>query len=176
MGQIGNFQKEKLVIPVLSTLPEVREVLLRLLTDSFGPIDYESPLLDFNYTDYYTPEMGQNIKRFFLSFRDLVDPEKLAEIKIETNRLEDSLALGGLRRINLDPGLLCLSRFVLATTKENAHRIPLQRGIFGEITLIYRNKEFQPLPWTYPDYASQEYRRILNEIRQILCRQRRRDS
>jgi hypothetical protein len=51
-----------------------------------------------------------------------------------------------------------LGRFVLATTKDFAHRIPLHDGIYAEVTLLYRNKDYVPLPWTYPDYRSRAYR------------------
>ena len=71
------------------------------------------------------------------------------------------------RKINLDPGLLDLNRLVLATTKHAGHRIPLAEGIYAEITLHYRRGRFEPLPWTYPDYRSEEYQRILLELREI---------
>jgi len=55
---------------------------------------------------------------------------------------------------------------VLATTKDNAHRIYLGQGIYAEVTLIYRGRRFCPLPWTYPDYASGDYDPILRVIRE----------
>ena len=67
--------------------------------------------------------------------------------------------------MNLDPGLLSLPRFVLATTKESAHRIPLEEGIYAEITLLYEKGSFRPLAWTYPDFRSEGYIVLLNEIR-----------
>ncbi len=166
MGQIRDFVKEKLVIPVLSTFPEGEGEMKRLLSAAFGDIDFESPRIPFEYTDYYVPEMGGGIERFFLSFDRLVDPSRLPGIKIETNRIEDRLAAEGRRRINLDPGLLSLSRFILATTKDYSHRIPLSGGIYAEITLVYRNGGFEPLSWTYPDYATNEYRAVLRNIRE----------
>ena len=62
---------------------------------------------------------------------------------------------------------MSLPRFVLATTKENAHRIPLADGIFAEITLLYGKGGFQPLPWTYPDFRSEPTLSILNKIRAL---------
>jgi hypothetical protein len=137
------------------------------LSAQFGPVDYESPVLPFAFTDYYQKEMGPVISRRFLSFRMLVSPEELADIKIRTNELEESYILEGGRKVNLDPGLLNLSRFILATTKDNSHRIPLKKGIYAELTLQFARKDFQVLPWTYPDYASREYRDILIQIRDI---------
>jgi hypothetical protein len=111
--------------------------------------------------------MGPGIRRRFLSFRDTVFPDLLPEIKIKTNDLEQKYAREGRRKINLDPGLLDLNRLVLATTKNTGHRIPLCRGIYGEVTLIYMKKDFHPLPWTYSDFRSPEYTLILKEIREI---------
>ena len=36
------------------------------LKRKFGPIDFESPSLDFNLTDYYEKEFGIGLKRKFL--------------------------------------------------------------------------------------------------------------
>ena len=57
---------------------------------------------------------------------------------------------------------------VLATTKNNVHRIPLQKGIYGEVTLMYVNKEYQTLPWTYADYRTPAFHEIFKEMRQLL--------
>ncbi len=167
MGEIKDFSKEKLVIGVLSTLPDSREELMRLLEDEFGSIDYQSPLMDFDFTNYYVPEMGNGIQRCFYAFETCVDPSLLYDIKIRTNRMEQRFSTGDKRKINLDPGLLSLDRFILATTKNNGHRIPLQKGIYAEVTLLFVNKKFEPLPWTYADFRSQEYQDILLEIRAL---------
>ena len=74
----------------------------------------------------------------------------------------------GNRKINLDPGLLSLSSLILATTKNNVHRIPLQKGIYGEVTLMYVNREYQTLPWTYADYRTPAFHEIFKEMRTLL--------
>ena len=84
-------------------------------------------------------------------------PRSWPRIKRETNDIEDRFREQGLRKVNLDPGLLSLPRFVLATTKDNAHRIPLEGGIYAEITLLFGKGTFRPLPWTYPDFRSENY-------------------
>ena len=172
MGAIEPFAKSKLIMGVLSTLPEEKEALRRILVKEFGPIDYESQEFDFTFTDYYVPEMGSGIKRFFYSFVNLVNPDQLPDIKIRTNELEEKFATpDGNRKINLDPGLLSLSSLILATTKNNVHRIPLQKGIYGEVTLMYVNKEYQTLPWTYADYRTPAFHAIFKEMRQLLKKQ-----
>ena len=168
MGAIEPFAKNKLIMGVLSTLPEKKDELRHQLVEEFGPIDYESQEVDFNFTDYYVPEMGSGIKRFFYSFVNLVSPDTLPDIKIRTNGLEEQFALDGNRKINLDPGLLSLSSLILATTKNNVHRIPLQKGIYGEVTLMYVNREYQTLPWTYADYRTPAFHEIFKEMRTLL--------
>jgi Domain of unknown function (DUF4416) len=165
MGNAMAFTAEKLVVGVLTSRADRREEISAALSTLWGPADFSCEPFPFSFTDYYNDEMGVPIMRFFLSFDRLVDPSRLAAIKKETNVIEERFREDGKRKVNLDPGLLALSRFTLATTKENAHRIPLADGIFAEITLLYHKGGFQPLPWTYPDFRSERYLAILNGIR-----------
>jgi len=167
MAEPEAFAPHKLVIGVLSSRPSAWERICSDLEGLFGPPDHLSEAIPFTFTHYYDREMGTPIQRRFYSCRDLVDPERLAAIKLRTNALEGRYREAGSRRVNLDPGLLCLSRLVLATTKEGAHRIPLRSGIYAEVTLIFEKGDFRPLPWTYPDYRSERYRGILREIRAL---------
>ena len=75
----------------------------------------------------------------------------------------------GRRRINIDPGYITSSNLILASTKNFSHRLYLGRGIFGEVTMRYENKDFTRLPWTYPDYYT--HRDVLLHIRNIYRRQ-----
>ncbi len=78
------------------------------------------------------------------AFSDQIMPTDLPEIKHHTNFLERQLADTGSyveeRPLNIDPSYLTLAKFVLATTKDAAHRLYLDNGIFGEITLKYFHK------------------------------------
>jgi len=165
MGEATQFLPEKLVMAVLISRPERKQELQGALERTWGQPDLCSPTMPFTYTDYYDSEMGPGIQRFFVSFRRLVDPSLIADIKLSTNRIEEQFREGEARKVNIDPGLLCLSRFILVTTKESAHRIPLSGGIYAEVTLLFHKGSFRPLEWTYPDYRSPEYLRILNDIR-----------
>lgn len=128
-------------------------------------MDYESAEISFTFTDYYRAEMGEGIRRVFFSIGELYDPSRLAEAKRATDRIELDFAIEDRRQVNLDPGMLTLGRLMLASTKDNAQRIPLRDGIYAEITLLYRRGTFVPLEWTYPDYRSPVYHRVLLEIR-----------
>jgi hypothetical protein len=165
MGTAHPFAAEQLVMAVLSTrpgrLPEVRAAL----EERFGPVGAASDPVPWSFTTYYDREMGPGIVRLFWAFDRLVDPAALADIKLTTNAVEDAFREDGGRKLNLDPGLLSLSRFVLATTKDGSHRVPLRDGIYAEVTLVFERGAFHPLPWTYPDYRTEDVRSLLKAIR-----------
>ena len=166
MATARSFSKCALVMGILSTAEDRREELLSILEKNFGPIERQSPTMEFSFTDYYDDEMGRRPQRYLLLFRDLVDPSDLADIKRRTNELEKLFSTPeGQRHVNLDPGLLSLSSLILATCKDRSHRIPLRDGIYAETTLIYKDHDFQSLPWTYADYKSDEIRGILRLFR-----------
>lgn len=73
----------------------------------------------------------------------------------------------GKRRVNIDPGYLDSSKLVLASRKDYAHRIYLNKGVYGEVTLFYRQKTFTPWECTYPDYRSPPYLAAFNRIREL---------
>ncbi|MBC7223348.1 MAG: DUF4416 family protein [Anaerolineae bacterium] len=165
MGAIRQPKPVKLIVSILAGDPALLDEAEALLRDAFGPVDYRSDLLPFDHTTYYEPEMGPGLKRRIVAFQRLVDPGDLAAIKRQTNAMEERWAVGGKRRVNLDPGYVSLAKLVLATTKNHGHRIYLGQGIYAEVTLQYRSGRFQPWPWTYPDYASEVYCRMFGEIR-----------
>lgn len=139
------------------------------LAELFGPIAWVSLLFDFTQTKYYEATMGPGLRKHFLVFRDLVELDELAAIKLRTNDVERELAQSGqypaARPLNLDPGLLSLGKFQLATTKDQAHRIYLCDGVFAETTLRFHAGEFVPWPWTYADYQLGFVRDFLREAR-----------
>ncbi len=138
------------------------------LSGDFGPVDFISERFSFHYTDYYTPEMGSGLFRRFITFENLIPRERLPEIKRRTNRLEDQMAKpDGKRQINIDPGYLCMEHVILATTKGYTHRPYLRDGIYADLTLIFRNKSYQPLEWTYPDYREEKVIQLFNQLRRV---------
>jgi hypothetical protein len=102
----------------------------------------------------------------FVSFEKLIDPATISDIKVTTNELEEKFASAGGRRVlNLDPGYLTAAAYILATSKNYAHRIYLGKGVFAQQELIFERKRITTLEWTYPDYRSIEYQEILRRIR-----------
>lgn len=163
-----------LVVAAFSRHPAALDWAAGRLRETYGPIALVSPEYDFIQTRYYEPTMGAALRKRFLVFHDLVAPEILPPVKLQTNRLESELAGTGRfpepRPLNLDPGLLCLGKFLLATTKDQAHRIYLGSGIHAEVTLRFEAGQFEPWPWTYADYRLAEVRAFLREARDFYRR------
>ncbi len=71
----------------------------------------------FDYTGYYEPEMGRGLTRYWAPAAALCEPDELAEYKLRANELERGLAVGGRRRVNIDPGYISEYAVVAATCK-----------------------------------------------------------
>eukprot|EP00466_Bigelowiella_natans_P014436 jgi/Bigna1/85293/estExt_fgenesh1_pg.C_30161 len=89
------------------------------------------------------------------------------------------------RRVNIDPGILSLGSLHLVSTKYAPHRLciaPLSflsddrvlpccqrldnKGLWSEIELYYEDGAYKPLPWTYPDFRTDEMLEFFKTIRQ----------
>ena len=118
--------------------------------------------------------MGTELRKQIVAFHRLVAPDCLPDVKRLTNALEQELAESGTypeaRPLNLDPGLLVLGKFLLATTKDQQHRIYLRDGIYAEVTLRFQAGAWEPWPWTYADYREPFVRAWLLEARQFYRR------
>ncbi|HTX72980.1 MAG TPA: DUF4416 family protein [Rectinemataceae bacterium] len=174
MGTAQHFEPARLLIALLypAETHDLRpsDPLRKAIEARLGEADVVQAGMAFTWTGYYATELGDGIERAFLSFPRLVDPSRLAELKRWTNSLEAEAAIDGRRSFNLDPGILSLGAVVLATTKNRAHRIALSGGIYGELTLIYHDGAYRPLPWTYADWRSEDYGAVLLELRGRLKR------
>ena len=155
----------KLVIGLIMKDRALFEPLGVELSAGFGSVDMVSSWMPFDYTIYYEPEMGTPLYRRLLTYQKLINQDELPEIKLTTNRLEQSFSQNGRRRVNIDPGYLLYERFVLASGKNFSHRIYIGGGIYADLTLIYQRGGFEKLPWTYPDYADQPMLAFLTQVR-----------
>ena len=168
-----------LVIAAFSRHEEALGWAEEKLTAHFGPIGRRSPDFDFHQTHYYESSMGSGLRKRFLVFHDLVPPDRLADNKLYTNQLEEESARMARfpepRPLNLDPGILSLGKFMLATTKDQAHRVYLHQSIYAEVTLRFHSHAYHPNPWTYADYREPALLDFLNEARDYY-RQRLRDE
>ena len=166
MGKPKEPEPVKLFMSLIAMEDDIFHQGVKDLRSAFGEADRISERLPFDLTDYYAPEMGKPLFRHFITFERLISIPILPDIKQATNRLEEKYAiLDGKRRINIDPGYMCLEHVILATTKGYTHRPYLRDGIYADLVLIYRHKSFQPLEWTYPDYRQEGVIVLFNQFR-----------
>ena len=165
MGDIRPVTPLLLVIASFSRSMEVLAWSAERLEALFGTIGLVSLPFAFVQTRYYEASMGIDLKKCFFVCRDLRSPDDLADLKLRTNEIEVEAAARWQtvepRPLNLDPGLLSLGKFMLATTKDQAHRIYLRDGIYAEVTLHYHAGAYVVWPWTYADYQLPEVREFL---------------
>jgi hypothetical protein len=128
----------------------------------------ESAPMHWDFSDYYTEELGEQIRRRFVFFKELINQEDLIRIKRKTNEMEKLLSACGKRTINLDPGYLTPAKIVLASAKDYAHRIYLGDGIYAESTLTFRKGNFVSHFYTYRDFQDERYHRIFMTARRLL--------
>ena len=144
------------------------------LRELMGEALFESEPALWEHTDYYRDELGAPLYRRFLFFKDFIPQDGLAEIKLKTIEIEKELSEGGLtspvagkRTVNLDPGYITLAKVVLSSKKDYGHRICIGKGVFAEVTLMYRRgRGFEPTAFTYTDYRSPENIRLFNRMRE----------
>jgi hypothetical protein len=174
MGQIRQPSPVLLMMAVFSSLDSAFTWARQQAEDYFGTIILESEAFPFEtFTDYYAPTMGQKLPKRLWAFQNLIDPSELPKIKRLTNDWESEfqtiLKHQTIERpLNLDPGYLDLGKLILASTKDHAHRIYLADGIFAETTLLFVQKKWKALSWSYPDYQSEGYQEFLSRCRDYL--------
>ncbi len=171
MGTVKPPLPVKLIMAVFGNRLDLFPKIETELQKQYGKIDFVSPFFEFDYTDYYQDEMGLGLKKKFISFERLVRLEQISPIKVFTNDLERKYSVENKRTINIDPGYISNSQLVLASSKNYYHRIYSGQGIYLEVTLFYKEKTFQSLPWTYPDYKVESSINVFNKIREIYRKQ-----
>lgn len=175
MRKISLPSKAKLFVAIMYAEEEASEKALALLKKKLGEVEAKSEAYDFNFTGYYAREMGKNLRKKFAVFRELIDRDSLAKIKIFTGSVEKKLARNGRRRVNLDPGYITPASVVLATTKEFPHRVYLGRGIFAEVTLAFSKSDCEFFPWTYVDYRQRKVCEFFLRVRSGFLEQLRKE-
>lgn len=185
MGQIRQPQNVLLFMAVFSPFGIAFDWTLRRAEEEFGAVALRSGAFPFEqFTNYYAPTMGAKLPKELWAFQKRIDPAALPKIKCLTNKWEadfvQETAAGNVsgsdvsvsRPLNIDPGYIDLGKLILASTKDHAHRIYLSKGIFAETTLVYTQKHWKALPWSYPDYQSEGYQTFLTQCRELLKKSR----
>ncbi|MDR0765012.1 MAG: DUF4416 family protein [Synergistaceae bacterium] len=132
----------------------------------FGDIELASPSYPFGYTDYYR-DIAPRMERRFFVFAGLRHPFGLVAWKKLAISIEEESAAGAGRKVNIDPGYLDGARLVLASTKDNAHRIYLWDDIYAETTMCRKKSGWISFSYTFPDFASGVYDDFLDAARNV---------
>jgi hypothetical protein len=143
---------------------ELLEWGVRRMAETFGDIERRSAPYPFVYTDYYK-DISPSLTRRFFTFAGLRHPFGLVVWKRLAISLESESGDGAGRKVNIDPGYIDGARLILASTKDNAHRIYLWDDIFAETTLCYRKSGWESFSYTFPDFAGGAYDGFLNAAR-----------
>ncbi len=142
------------------------------VADYWGRIALTSPRFEHSETTYYAEEMGMGLLKQFLVLEGLYDPAKLPHSKLQSNAWEEELSQSSdyaeSRPLNIDPGYVTLTKLVLASCKDRAHRIYLSDGIYAEECLYYLDQRWQSRPWTYADYQREDFQAFFIEARELL--------
>lgn len=153
----SDFKRVKYFCGLIFSQNQAAEAALQMLREFLPEVDSRSAAIPFTVTDYYQAEMGEPLFRQFVSFKELLAPEQLPDIKMRTNELEERLAARGKRTVNIDPGYLSDANVIIATAKNHYHRVPLSKGIYAHIEYVLKDGRINFLPWTYPDFQSEPY-------------------
>lgn len=176
MGKVREVSPAVLVAGITFSENEVLKHTVTSLEEEFGQIEFKSAVFDFNMTDYYTAEMGEDLRKIFYCFKNPIEPGILPDIKLKTNEIELRFARGDkenpLRTVNIDPGYITLSKLVLASTKDYSHRIFIGKGIYAETTLRFLRGSFVPIDTTYPDYRTPLAIDFFKKVRDFFKRNR----
>jgi hypothetical protein len=172
MGQPTIHSPALLLLAAFSRYDEALDWGKRRAEDLWGPVQLESQKFDFSETQYYDDTMGPGLKKVFYAFLRPFDPADLADAKLTTNAWEDQYAALGLhpepRPLNLDPGYITLGKLILASTKDFAHRIYINCGIYAEVTLHYKHHRWRHHDCTFADYRREDYQRFFTLCRETL--------
>ena len=158
MGTLHAHPPVKLLVALMCRDIDLLEEIERRMERSYGSIEDRSQVFLFTFPGRFSREMGPDLKKRIIAFRDMIPIEKFPEVKSLTNDLEweyrEHLPEGTRRLVNLDPGYLTLSQVVLASTRNYSHHIYLREGVYGELLLRYHLGALRNLPWTYPDFRT----------------------
>ena len=155
----------KLIIGAIYADPEWFMKAKSAMQRQSWEIQYQTQEFPFDQTDYYSTEMGEGLKRSFLSIKGLQSLEFSAEWKLRTAEIEQQFSNKGKRRINLDPGYLDLSRVVLLSGKEGSHKIYLRNGVWADLVLLKDKGGYRSFPWTFPDIKTGCYDDFFLQLR-----------
>ena len=154
----------KLIICVMHSNENLLKEVKEKLEEKFGEIK-DQISYDFNFTKYYEREMGKNLKKNILTFKQEIKEKQLAEIKEYANHLEDNYRIEGKRTVNIDPGYLTKKELILASNKKSPYKIRISENIYAHLTLKFEGNKCSTTQRTYPDFKNKNVQQFLLKIK-----------
>jgi hypothetical protein len=157
----------KLIAFIIAPQDSFENDWLGRLSGVFGALEHRGKFFPFGKTDYYKPEMGENLHRCVVSFEGLVEPENIAVYKNKAIELENCLRNeSGGRILNIDTGYMDFDKIVLPSTKRGPFKLYVGSGIWLDMILTYAKGDFKPTEWAFADFRENPYKRDLLLIRE----------
>jgi len=174
MGAVKKHPPCRQIIAAFSKYESALDRLWQRVSTELSPIAILSPCFPFTESSYYRSTMGDPLHKQIAMLSEWYDPAELATHKLLSHQWETESAQGNhsdvQRPLNIDPGYMSMTKLVLASTKNREHRLYLRDGIYAEVTLAFRDQQWVPLPWTYPDYQREDFRVFFHECRRHLAK------
>ncbi len=166
MGILHPHPPVKLICGLLCHPDQPVQAVHLAIEKRWGPIAAQTEWFDFSHTPYYRKEMGDGLKKQYLSIDPLVPIDRMPEIKLESNETEKRFTRDGNRRANIDPGYLADAKILMITTKNLAHRVYVGRNLFVDLQLIYKKDSYYPMPWAFADMREPKVIQFFNTVRE----------
>ena len=133
---------------------EKLEKTINDLKNNYGNIISRSQEYDFNFTNYYEKEFGNNLKKTIIIFNKKISKKDLVEIKNKITNIEKNYSVDGKRQINIDPGYVNIKEIVLASFKGKDFKEKLNNNVFLHKVLEIENGQIKDFFHTFPDFKS----------------------
>ena len=160
----------RLIVSIMYSSMDALADAVTALEKKYGRVQCETLEIPCCDQELYKEEMGENLLRRFLSFDKKIDRSALVDLKVVCDKIEMSLSDVVddyyFRTVNIDPGILTTSNIVIASHHETNYNVYIRDGVFAEIALIYGRGEYRRLPWTNPDYCSDESINFFKRVRE----------
>ena len=89
MGEAKSHSPVLLLMAVFSRHDQALQWTREQAEQHWGPLAFSSEVFTFDDTTYYERSMGANLKKTFFVFENRFNPERLPEVKLQTNQWEE---------------------------------------------------------------------------------------
>lgn len=162
----------KAILFLLTNRRDRSEEIIAQFTPILGPVEIQTGWHPFPKGHYYEKEMGPDLERCLVGFKNMFEPWRLAELKTLCHKLEHQHIRTSThpygRIINIDPGYVDLFKVVLASGKGGGQKVAIARDIFAHPLLRYEKGGWIPFEWTFPDLKAPTYHKELLRLRASL--------